>query len=268
MSEPDDADPRAVLARRVSALELELAELRRAHEAKLREEKLTAVGQFAASVGHDLRNPLAAVRNAQHYINRRVLATELAKDARVQQFVALADKELKLCVRIIDNLLDFARERPIMLSACPLRAMVDDVFAVVHPPQLVTLSNQVPEAFPVPNVDRDQFKQVLVNLVTNAVEAIPPERGGEVRIDATVNGSELAVAVIDNGCGIGSDDLPRIFEPLFSTKLKGTGLGLAIVSNNVERHGGRLEVESTVGIGSTFRIRLPRTLVQPQDAAT
>ncbi|WP_437949882.1 ATP-binding protein [Sorangium sp. So ce296] len=231
--------------------------LQAAQEARLRMEKLAAVGQLAASVGHDLRNPLGAVRNASHYLGKRLSATELGREPRIAQFLSIIDKELAACGRIISNLLDFARERRPLLSACALGPLVDDAISVVEVPPHVRVENDVPAAFPVVELDRDQFRQVLVNLIQNAAEAIPAGREGRVRVAAAWGSDGLTLSVADNGTGIPADMLAHIFEPLFSTKLKGTGLGLAISAGIARRHGGTLEANSEPGGGATFVVRLP-----------
>ncbi|WP_437589643.1 sensor histidine kinase [Sorangium sp. So ce1000] len=232
--------------------------LREAQSSRLRVERLAAIGQLAASVGHELRNPLGAIRNAAYYLKKRVAGTEVGADPRVAQFLALMEKELLSCNRIIGDLLDFARERRIRRTACPLAPLVDDAMSVVEPPAHVRLENRVPAALPVPSLDKDQFRQVLVNLIQNAAEAIPAEREGWVRVVGRACDEALILEVADNGEGIEEEHLARIFEPLFSTKLKGTGLGLAITAGIVRLHGGALEVESAPGAGTTFTIRLPR----------
>ncbi|EAU66554.1 RedC [Stigmatella aurantiaca DW4/3-1] len=241
------------------ALDQALQGLRAAQEQAIRVEKLAAVGQLAASVGHELRNPLAAVRNAHTYLAKRLAKPEQAVgDARVPQLLGLMDRELGNCTRIISDLLDFARERPLMLQPCPLRPLVEEAIGVVPPRESVRVLNQVPEQLPVPMLDREQFRQVLINLVQNAVEAIPAERVGQVVVRAEEGGEgSLSLRVVDDGEGIPANVLPHIFEPLFTTKARGTGLGLAIVASRVQRHGGSLNVLSQSGQGSEFIIQLP-----------
>ncbi|WP_437876458.1 sensor histidine kinase [Sorangium sp. So ce513] len=241
--------------------------LRQAQESRLRVERLAAIGQLAASVGHELRNPLGAVRNAAFYLNKRLAGTELGAEPRVAQLLALMEKELLSCARIISDLLDFARERRLCRSACPLGPLVDDAISVVQAPAHVRLVNEVPPGLPVPSLDKDQFRQVLVNLIQNAAEAIPAGREGRVGVTARACDGEIVISVTDDGAGIDREHLAKIFEPLFSTKLKGTGLGLAITAGIVRLHGGTIAVESEPGAGTTFTIRLPRAAAPELGAA-
>jgi two-component system, NtrC family, sensor histidine kinase HydH len=239
-------------------LDQTLTELRRSHEALVRTEKLAAVGQLAASVGHELRNPLAAARNANTYVGKRLAASEHGIDPKVSQFVTLIDREISACTRIIADLLDYARERQPVLQPCPLRALVDDALSVV-PQNGTRIVNAVPEDLPVPRVDKDHFRQIVINLVQNAIEAIPKDApGGEAIVTAEGGGDQdWVITVSDNGVGIPEDQLAKIFEPLFTTKTKGTGLGLAIVAGMVRSHGGSISAESRPGEGARFIVKLP-----------
>lgn len=250
------------------ALDAAMSELRRSQESVLRSEKLAAVGKLAASVGHELRNPLAAVRNAHTYIAKKVSDPANGfTDPRLKQFSEVVDRELANCSRIISDLLDFARERPPVLRPTPLKPLVDDAISVIPPRANVTLINDIRVDLPVPNLDGDQFRQVLINLVQNAAEAVPRDQAGEVRVEASGGGFEpWSITVRDNGSGIPEHLLEDIFQPLFTTKTKGTGLGLAIVAGMVKRHGGFIRVDSEVGKGTTFIIELP-ALAAPQQVA-
>jgi PAS domain S-box-containing protein len=129
----------------LQGIAFDITEIREAQEKAVRAEKLATIGQFAASVGHDLRNPLAAVRNAGTYIAKRITGSALEReDPRIGQFLALMDRELNACTKIIADLLDFARERPPALTATPLRALVAEAMAVVQAPSTVALANEVP----------------------------------------------------------------------------------------------------------------------------
>jgi signal transduction histidine kinase len=224
-----------------------------------RSEKLAAVGALAGSIGHELRNPLAAVRNASHYVERRIAKSDLNADERVREFMGIIDKELVACNKIVADLLDYARERPLAIGPSPLRPLVADALSIVQPPRPMRVENDVPEGLPVFDLDPDLMRQVIVNLVQNATEAIPAEREGEVRVTAQVIDETLCVSVTDNGGGIPLGTRRRMFEPLFTTKVKGTGLGLAICAKIVDRHGGAIDVDSTENKGSTVTVRLPRS---------
>ena len=222
-------------------------------------EKLAAIGTLAASVGHELRNPLGAIRNAHTYIERKLNGEELAPlDPKLVQFFAIITRELDVSSKIINDLLEFSRPREPDLAPCPLRPLVEESMSLVPPRDGVTLVNDVPESLPIPDVDRDQFRQVLINIIQNASEAYKPESTGEVRVAAkTTERQGWQIIISDNGGGIAPDIIDKIFEPLFSTKVKGTGLGLALTSSMIERHEGSIDVDSTEGQGCMFTIQLP-----------
>ncbi|HEY8145280.1 MAG TPA: HAMP domain-containing sensor histidine kinase [Kofleriaceae bacterium] len=243
------------------ALNQVLEELQTSQEQLVRAEKLAAVGQLAASVGHELRNPLAAVRNASTYIGKRLRDGgngNGSAEPRVRQFLDIMDRELEVCAKIINDLLDFARERPIRARPCPLGALAAEAIALV-PPSSVEVAIDMAADLAVPNLDPDQFRQVLINLVQNGVEALEGREGGRVVLRASRGGGQWRLTVSDNGPGVPADAAARIFEPLYTTKAKGTGLGLAIVSAAVRRHGGTIRVESG-DAGSTFVVEWPEQL--------
>jgi signal transduction histidine kinase len=241
------------------------AEAEVSQEQLVRTEKLAAVGQLAASVGHELRNPLAAVRTAATYINKR-LKDGQASDPKVGQFLGVIDRELGACTKIISDLLDFARERPPEMAPCPLRLLIEDAFAVIPNATGAELVNDVPADLPVPTLDKDQFRQVVVNLVQNAVEAMPADKKGRVRVQGVRRDPGIRLSIADDGPGMTKETLDHIFEPLFTTKTKGTGLGLAIVHNVLRRHGAEISVDSTVGRGTTFHIDIAVSAPQAKAA--
>jgi two-component system, NtrC family, sensor histidine kinase HydH len=249
--------------RKTEALNVALSELENSQDALIRNERLAAVGQLAASVGHELRNPLTAIRNAHEYIGKKIdlsasNGSNPASDERVRRFRGVIERELDACSKIISDLLDFARARGPVRRPYPLHALISESIELVPKRPNVTLANEVPEDLAVPEVDRDQFRQVFVNLVQNASEAIPEESSGEVRVRAEADERRFLIVVTDNGAGMPDDVREKIFQPLFSTKTKGTGLGLAIVLSTLQRHGASVEVDSKLGSGTTFTIELPR----------
>ncbi len=234
-------------------------EISDAQERAVRVERLAAVGELAASVGHELRNPLAAISNAHAFVRRRLVKDGVPLNPKVVQFLDLMERELEASGKIIAGLLDFARTRQPNCSPTQLRPLADEALGIIPPPPpSVRIVNQIPDDLPAPEVDRDQFRQVLANLVQNAVEAMPEGHDGEVLLIASAPGSELVtLSVKDNGPGMSAEVREKVFQPLFSTKTKGTGLGLAVVSGIVEKHGGKISVESAPGRGTTFTVELP-----------
>jgi len=242
--------------------ESKLAEkkMKEAQEIRVLNERLNAVGQMAASIGHDLRNPLGAIRNAWAYIEPRVTtaAGPAAPDPRIAQLGGIITRELARCHTIIGELLEFARDRAPNRVRCSIAQLVDEAFSVVtKPAATMELSSALPPDLPDPQLDFDQMRQVLVNLVQNGLESVAPN--GCVNVSAHIDDHDgrLVLEVIDNGRGIAPDLHEQIWKPLFTTKPRGTGLGLPIVANIVQRHGGHVFVESAPGRGATFRLFLP-----------
>jgi signal transduction histidine kinase len=257
----------AKLAGQTEELERALRLLKEQQEALLRSEKLAAVGQLAASVGHELRNPLAAVRNAVSYISKRTLAAQNSAsekpDPRVEQFFEIIERELHASGKIITDLLDFARERAPSFQPCPLGPLADEAIELVSKGE-VRVENRIPADLPIPSLDREQFRQVLINLIQNAVDATPPEAKSPVAIAAEGGGpAPWKITITDKGCGIPDAVVGKIFEPLFTTKTKGTGLGLAIVQNIIKAHHGQIRVASQAAIGTVITITLPAASLAP-----
>ena len=217
------------------------------------ETELQLAQRLAASVGHELRNPLAAVRNANAYINKKIRA---GAEPRVVQFLDLIERELNVCSKIISDLLDFARERRLVLTMISLTELVNEAISMV-PPSNSEIVNLLLDDLPLVTIDRDQFRQVVINLVQNAAEALEPDGGGRIVISATKVEARWRLLVEDNGPGMQAELVSRAFEPLFTTKVKGTGLGLAIVSNIVKSHGGVISIDSEPGRGTRCVIEWP-----------
>ncbi len=222
-----------------------------------RREKLAALGQLSAGVGHDLRNPLAAIANAVFVLRRRLQKAE-ALSEKVEEPLQLAEREVAACQRIVTELLDYARETPLELQPVDVKALLEECAGLVRLPANVTLKLEVPEGLPQAPGERDRLRQVFVNLMQNGAEAIPPERPGTVTVTAAAVARELRVVVRDDGIGMDAETRARVFEPLFTTKKDGTGLGLAIVESLVKQHGGRLTLETAKGQGAAFTVALSR----------
>ena len=232
------------------------AALRTAQDELLVAQRLATIGQMAATVSHELRNPLTAIRNVTYYLNTRLGDA----DDRVQQNLDILQREVERASRIMTDLLDFSRVRSPSLQPTDLKPVLEEALARAAPPPQVTVKVEVQPDLPPVMTDADQMQQVFVNLITNAVQAMP--EGGTLEVHATQREVEpgtwnVELAFTDTGEGIPEENMSRLFEPLFTTRAKGIGLGLAISQRLVEAHGGSIEVHSEVGVGSTFTVRLP-----------
>ncbi len=232
-------------------------ELLEARDRLLRQEKLAMLGQLAGSINHELRGPLGNIKNSAYFLN--MVLDE--PDEEVRETLELLELEVGRAEMIVRSLLSFVRTGEPQREAVDVNALLEETLPRVEIPERIEVIKQADEGAPTVSADSEQLRQVLRNLISNAVEAMP--EGGRL----TVQTSEVApkpsrsrgvmVSIADTGEGIPEEHLERIFEPLFSTKAEGVGLGLALARMLVEAHGGTIEVESEVGEGSTFTVRLP-----------
>ena len=249
----------------VSCLELarNITERRRAEEALkaaqerlIRSEKLAAIGQLASGVGHELRNPLGAIKTAVQYVKRKVAASELpASEPRALEFLGLIDEEVDRANKVITDLLSFSRVAKPAVSLVKVEGIIRDALNHVAVPGNVNLVTGVSPELPMVMVDAGQIQQVFVNVILNALEAMP--EGGRLEIRASSKDDLVTVECTDTGSGIPEAVVGKIFEPLFTTKAKGIGLGLAMSKSIMERHGGDIGVRSKEGEGTTFTLSLP-----------
>jgi two-component system, NtrC family, sensor kinase len=237
------------------------AALKRAQDQLVQTEKLSSLGRLAASVAHEINNPLAGILTYAKLMVR-LLDTEHVDDQTRSTCVRnmkLVQRETERCTAIVRNLLEFARQRPLALKQIDITAVVDEALSLVgHQAKLqgITLERSVAPTPPL-QADFGQLRQAVVNIVLNACEAM--SAGGTVALSArpSADGAWVDVEFADTGPGIPPDRLAKIFDPFFTTKEKGTGLGLSVVYGIVERHGGTITVTSEVGRGTTFVMRLP-----------
>jgi signal transduction histidine kinase len=229
------------------------AELEASREALVRNERLSAVGEMAAVVGHELRNPLAAALNAM-FLARQAAGGTLGPQADAH--LALAERQVQRAACLSEDLTSYMRERAPSYVHLRLDRIVDEVLAAAPPPTGVTVVTPQPDV--TLDADRDQMTQVLVNLLTNAYQAMPS--GGSLSVAGGDVDGHTEIVLQDTGDGIPAEVEGRIFEPFVSTKATGTGLGLAIVKRIVEGHDGTVDVDSIPGGGTRVVLRLPRRL--------
>jgi PAS domain S-box-containing protein len=262
--EAEDQRDAALLALKGYTDQLEVAvgertqELRDIQEQLIRQEKLAVLGQLAGGVGHELRTPLGAIRNAAYFLN---MALE-EPDPEVGEMLEILDREVENSERIITGLLDFARAKPPARRAMDVNEVLQEALARVAVPARVEIERQLQDTLPVIRADPDQLVQVFRNLIQNAVQAMPDGGRLTVRTEAKRGdfgdrSHQVTVSVTDTGVGVPRQNLEKLFEPLFTTKPKGIGLGLALVKALVEGHGGSIQVRSQEGKGATFRVVLP-----------
>jgi two-component system NtrC family sensor kinase len=237
------------------------ADLSRAQAALVQSEKLSSLGRLSASIAHEINNPLAGILTFAKLLIREAdhAVPDETRRAAMLRNLSLVQRETERCSAIVRNLLDFARERPLELREVDLVLVVEESLQLVAH-QIAMQGHALEKRLqPVPAVRADfgQLRQALVNVILNGAEAMA--RGGRLAIATgpSADGRWAEVSVADAGPGIPSEDLPRIFEPFFSTKEKGTGLGLSVVYGIVQRHGGTIEVASEPGQGTRFTFRLP-----------
>lgn len=226
-------------------------ELEEAQRQLLRRERLAVLGELAGSVAHEIRNPLGVMKNAIYYL--RLTRTPL--DPRTDKHLALIEKEIERSNEIITELLDYAREPSSRIAPFALQDAFERAAAAERtPPEVRVVRDYDPQPLIVAG-DRGQIERLLANLIRNACQAMP--QGGELRLACHRRGAEAVAVVADDGVGIAAEDLERIFEPLYSGKATGIGLGLALSRRYAEANGGRIECESALGEGATFRLILP-----------
>ena len=230
-------------------------ELTDAQEKLVRHEKLAVLGQLAGSVGHELRNPLGVINSGVYYLK----LVQPDADDKVRQCHAKIEQEVRNAEKIINDLLDFARVKSVDREAISVSELVQRVLERYPAPLPVVLSLDLSPCLPKIFADARHMEQVLGNLVLNACQAMP--KGGQLSViseQLSVDGVPwVQIAVKDTGVGIPPENMQKLFEPLFTTKSKGIGLGLPISQKLAEANGGRIEVESEIGKGSTFTVYLP-----------
>lgn len=225
-------------------------------EQLIRSERLAAIGQLASGVGHELRNPLGAIKNAAFYIRRRAGNTDLPNtEPKVMEFLSIIDEEVNSANKVITDLLGFSRVGKPAAAPANIAGIIEDALKYTPVPENVKLSKDINRGLPMVMVDGEQIKQVFINIVLNALQAMP--EGGRLDIKGSDKGRFVEVEFTDTGSGIPEEIKNKIFDPLFTTKAKGVGLGLSVCRTIMERHDGEIRVKSQVGKGATFTISLP-----------
>jgi signal transduction histidine kinase len=215
-------------------------------------ERLATIGQFAAGIGHELRNPLGVVETSAYLITQRLKALQVS-DTGVARHMEKITTEVKRSARTISDLLELARSRPPNRRSVNVRQFVSEAVPAAHLPPTVDVTVDIPAELTM-DADPDQLTRILTNLLINGSQAL--NATGRIWIEASREGSVTHIQVRDNGPGVPSHLREQIFEALFTTKAKGSGLGLALCRGIAEAHGGAVTLERT-DTGAVFRISIP-----------
>jgi len=256
-------------------VEQKTRELKRAHEHALHTEKMASIGKMAAVLAHEINNPLSGILTYAKLLRKWIDSEDSGKSRRkdIDDSLDLIARESRRCGDLVKNLLTFSRTTPINLQPTNLNQVIDRALRLIqHQLDLAGIQVQ-PELDPeLPDVTCDgaQIEQVLLALMMNALDAMP--QGGNLWVSTKLSLQDgvIRITVRDDGCGIPSEILSRMFEPFLTTKEtgRGVGLGLAISRSILERHNGNIEVQSEVGRGTTFTLTLPWDGESESPAAT
>ncbi len=248
-----DRRQRMELERASRDLERVNYELQGSIERMKRSERLYAIGQLAAGLAHEIRNPIASIAGAAGILERN--PDDAGKRAAC---IGIISKECARLNRLLTNFLDFARPRPPSFQPVRLETLADSVIELAQHAagrHSIVFRREHEPGLPEVECDGEQIKQVLLNLMINAIQASPD--GGEIDVAARRGQGSVVVSVRDRGCGMTPEQMQRLFDPFFTTKENGTGLGLPVAFQIVQQHGGRIRAERNPDAGMTFSVELP-----------
>jgi len=224
-----------------------------AQDELVRKEKLAVLGQVAGSVGHELRNPLGVMSNAVYFLQTVLVDA----DETTREYLGIIESEIAESERIVADLLDAVRTKPPQIETVSASELISQSLRKCDVPSAVAIYLDVPKTLPPLQVDPKQIQQVLWNLITNGVEAMPD--GGDLEIWAVEDkpAQALRISIKDSGTGIALENHAKLFQPLFTTKARRVGLGLVVVKNLTQVNRGSVDMQSQPGEGTTFSITLP-----------
>ncbi len=227
------------------------ADLQKAQEKLLKAERLAAIGELAGMVGHDLRNPMQGIAGAAYYLKAKKSAM---LDEKGREMVETIETCIQRSNKIINDLLEYSKEIRLDLEETNAQALVDGALRQVAVPASIEVLNQASDD-PSLQVDKEKIERVFMNLVKNAVDAMP--NGGKLTVESEITKDKIALKFNDTGTGMNEEVMSKIWTPLFTTKAKGMGFGLAICKRIIEAHGGEIRGESASEKGSIFTVTLP-----------
>ena len=230
----------------------------------MQQEKLVSIGRLSAGVAHEINNPLTTILTSS-----MLLQEDLEEGTQMHEELAIISNEALRCRKIVKSLLDFARQSKSFKKPDNLNNVIKESLILTRKQAKfkdVSLSARLADSLPLITIDKDKIQQIIINLTLNAIEAT--SSGGKILLSSRFLEEKKAVEikVSDSGEGILAENLNKIFEPFFTTKKNGTGLGLAITHGIIEQHNGTIQVESTIGKGTSFYIEFPLTRDNDHDS--
>ena len=258
VSKPFTPDELSLAVKRAFEHKRMVADYRKMNEERMmRSEKLASIGRLAAGIAHEINNPLTSVLTFSSLLLKK------AENDDQKEKLGIIVQETTRCRRIVRDLLNFARQGEPKKEECSINQVIDSALSLTGNQmkigdKRIAVKKELGE-LPLLQLDPNQMLEVFVNIMINAIDAMP--RGGELTLATCLaqDGKTVEIVVSDTGCGIPRQNLARIFDPFFTTKEagKGTGLGLSVTYGIIDRHNGSIDVDSEVGRGTTLTIRLP-----------
>lgn len=234
-----------------------MEELTLLHQEQARKEKLAALGQIVGSVNHELRQPLEVITNATYYLKMQLDRNEIGPIKKeFERFLTIISDECQSATELVNELLDFTRKKEAVSIRVDLNQLLENLLQRVQPPEKVRIRRRFSRKPPIVFIDPIQVSRSLSNFILNGIQAMT--QGGVLEVTTRLIRKSVEVVIHDTGEGIAPENMSRIFEPLFTTKARGVGLGLPLAKQYIEANHGEINVESRVGIGTTFRVSFPR----------
>ena len=232
----------------------DITDMKKIEEKLLKAEKLASIGELAGQIGHDLRNPLAAIKNSVYIIRKK---SERLTETERNATLATMEDAIEDSDRIISSLVDYASELFLQPEQCTPKSLILHALSTIRVPDRINIINNATDDTKM-FLDAPRLEKVFASIIKNSVDAQPEK--GIITIQCVLNERDIEMSFTDSGIGITASILPKIFSPLVTTKAKGMGMSLAICKRIVEAHGGKISVESAVGKGTTITINLPLKL--------
>ena len=227
-------------------------DLKNAQDQVIRSEKLAIIGKLAGIMSHEIRNPLGVIRNAIYFLSMKL---KDKMDEKVKKHINILEEEINAADRIIADVLNFSRLRPLDLKEKDINNEISSAMKMATIPDVITVEKKLNKNLSSVLLDSFQMRQVFFNLISNSVQAMAS--GGVLTITTRNVGDDVAIIFKDTGYGISSENLDKVFEPLFSTKAVGVGLGLTTCATIIKAHHGIIKAESKPGEGTSITIRMP-----------